>query len=111
MERHFEIGLPVQIVHSHWEDFRREHEGARVRLELEPAGGDSTRVRLLAPDDADGEGLEDLARHFCRYLQARGEGHVPLAGTMVSPGAPNAGMNDMAGLDAFPPREPPARGR
>ena len=26
MERRFEIGLPVRIVHSHWEDFKRGHE-------------------------------------------------------------------------------------
>ena len=103
MERAFEIGLPVQIVQSHWEAFRAEHASHGVRLEMEPAGGDSTRVHLLAPENAEAGILEAFADHFRRYLEARGEGQVPLAGTMLSPGAPNAGMNGMAGRGAFPP--------
>jgi hypothetical protein len=86
MERHFEIGLPVQVVHSHWEAFRQEHPASNARLEMQPAGGDSTRVSLLAPENQDAAALEDLAGHFRHYLEARGEGHVPLAGTMLSPG-------------------------
>ena len=104
MERRFEIGLPVQIVHSHWEDFKRDHEHSLARLEMEPAGGDSTRVRLLAPENSDADALDTLAGEFRHYLQARGEGAgFPLVGPMVSPGAPNAGMNDAAGRDVFPP--------
>lgn len=70
MERRFDIGLPVQIVHSHWEAFKREHEDSPARLEMEPAGSDSTRVRLLAPQNTDAGALDLLADHFRHYLEA-----------------------------------------
>jgi hypothetical protein len=88
MERHFEIGLPVQVVNEHWEGFRRQHGAGGINLEMEPAGGDSTRVRLLA-EGVDGDVLDEMAHHFQHYLEARGELQLPLVGTLLSPGAPN----------------------
>ena len=74
MERRFEIGLPVQIVHSNWEHFKREHEDSPARLEMEAAGGGSTRVRLLAPENSDVGALEALTLDFRHYLEAPGAG-------------------------------------
>ena len=93
MQREFEIGLPVQVVHRHWQGFMQEGGADGMEMRVEPAGGASTRVCLTG----EGEGLDALAQRFQHYLETHGEGHVPLAGTMVSPGAPNAGMNDSAG--------------
>lgn len=63
MERAFEIGLPVQVVHVRWREFY-EKSGGGVSVRLEPAGGSSTRVRV----EGAGEGVDDLARHFERFL-------------------------------------------
>jgi hypothetical protein len=72
-------------------------------VHLEAAGGDTTRVRITAPGDMNADALEQLAEHLRHFLELKGEAPMPLVGTMVSPGAPNAGMNDVAGRDTFPP--------
>ena len=67
MERAFEVGLPLRVVHARWHEFY-EKSGGGMSVRLSPAGGSSTRVCL----EGAGEGLEDAARHFERFLEENG---------------------------------------
>ena len=88
MEREFEIGLPVFLVQQRWREYVGGQGAQGVEIHLDPAGGASTRVCLRG----EGETVDDAALHFRRYLEAHGEGEVPLVGRMVSPGASGTGI-------------------